>query len=305
MAALPSVTRAAVDEGVRTGTPAHRVSLLLCALCILVAGTIAAPTSAQTRLPGETADAPRPDRKTAPATASVERIRRALALHGPTQVPDLDGLDLVDERTLVDVRSPIQLAPGFTFLAGMDPFSFMDPTAGPVPLGGPTHRAMMSVMTPRAYREAQGSDVLGIATSSAFALVPYAIKGIQAIANWLFGDAADDGPEHPVLTESEETAALARLRIDDRVLDANVHQRGRTVGLSLVVSADTSSDTARALGEHFVMLVKTLASTEPNPPNLDAEIGAGNYDYIVRVSSPTRTVIALGGKATTHTRINW
>ena len=35
--------------------------------------------------------------------------------------------------------------------------------------------------------------------------------------------------------------------------------------LSLVVPADTSSETARALGERFVRLVKTLSSTEPTP----------------------------------------
>jgi hypothetical protein len=72
--------------------------------------------------------------------------------------------------------------------------------------------------------------------------------------------------------------------------------------LSLVVPADTPADTARALGERFVMLVKTLALTETAP---DDEIGVGDYDYIVQVSSPTDSVIARGGKATADTKIHW
>ena len=237
----------------------------------------------------------------------MERIRRALALRRRTELPGGDSLDIVDRAALVDVRSTVHLAQGFTVLAGMDPFSFMDPTAGPVPMGGPTHRAMMSIMTPRQHGEARGSDVLGIATASAFSLAPYAVKGIRAIADWLFGDDDDGGPEYPVLTQSEETLARISLEADDRVLDVDILQRGRTVGLSLVVPADTSSETARALGERFVRLVKTLSSTEPTPtpPLEDDQIGAGDYDYIVRISTPTETVIALGGKATTHTKINW
>ena len=50
------------------------------------------------------------------------------------------------------------------------------------------------------------------------------------------------------------------------------------------------------------MLVKTLALTETAP---DDEIGVGDYDYIVQVSSPSDSVIARGGKATADTKIHW
>ena len=161
----------------------------------------------------------------------------------------------------------------------------------------------MNIMTARGMTEAVSSDVRGIATVSAFSLaLPYAIKAIGALGSWLFGHDDDDAPTHPILTESEETHALAGVAADRQVLDARIHQLGRTVALSLVVPADTPPHTARALGERFVMLVKALASTEPDP---DGEIGAGDYDYIVRISSPTERVIAVGGKATTDTRINW
>ena len=51
-----------------------------------------------------------------------------------------------------------------------------------------------------------------------------------------------------------------------------------------------------------MLLVKTFSSAEPDPEH---EVGAGDYDYIVRVNSPTEDVIALGGKTTTDMRINW
>ena len=230
---------------------------------------------------------------------SLERIRRALALQRPTELSGLDGLDIVDDGALVDRRPAIQLFHDVYVVGGIDLFGVIDATTGPVPMGGPTHRAMMSVITPRAFNEARTSDVLGIATASVFALVPYAIT---KIAGWLFGDDGDDLPVHPILTESEDTRARAAVTADSHVLEARILQRGLTVALSLVVRADTPPDTARALGARFVRLVKTFASAEPDPEH---DVGAGDYDYIVRVSSPTASVIALGGKATSDTTINW
>ena len=300
MAALPGVTRASAGNE----PPRHRFSYrLLCARVIVTASALSGPISAETPPPVETIEAPRQNASTAaaPSAASLERIRRALALEGQTTPRGLDRLNIVDDVPLVDARRAIQLVPKLAILGGVDLFSFMDVTTGPVPMGGPTHRAMMSVMTPREMTEATSSDVLGIATASALSLVPYAITAVGAIADWLFGD-DDDAPEHPILTEREETLALDSVRADSHVLDAGIHQRGRTVALSLIVPADTPPDTARALGERFVVLVKTFASTEPDPND---EVGAGAYDYLVRVSSPTETVIAQGGKATSHTKINW
>ena len=303
MAALPGVTRA--DGSLGGGARPHVTwPRPLCVLCLLLAIGIPWPASAQTRSRDDTtAGMPHgPGEEVGPSAVSLQRIQRALALRRTTEHPSFDGLDVVDEVRRRDWRPILQLMPGLTFVGGADPFSFLDATTGPVPMGGPTHRAMMHVMTPRELREATSTDVLGIATASAFSLVPYVVKGIGAIAKWLFGDDDDGAPDHPVLTLSEEALALAGAKADDLVLDADVVQRGRTVGLSLVVPADTPPDTARVLGTRFLTQVKRLASTEPDP---DSQIGAGDYDYIVRVSSPTETVIALGGKATSHTTISW
>jgi len=294
MPLLPGVTRAsAADE------PRRR----LCAVVILIAIAVSWPISAQTQPPDETIEAPRQQPSpAAPSAMSLERIRRALALQRPTELPGLDRLDIVDDGALVDRRPAIQLFRDLYVVGGIDLFGVIDATTGPVPLGGPTHRAMMSVITPRAFNEARATDVLGIASASAFALVPYAVDAITKIASWLFGDDGDDLPAHPILTESEDTRARAGVTADSHVLEARIRQRGRTIALSLVVRADTPPDTARALGARFVRLVKTFASAEPDPGH---DVGAGDYDYIVRVSSPTASVIALGGKATSDTTINW
>ena len=64
---------------------------------------------------------------------------------------------------------------------------------------------MMRFMTSRDMNEAVSSDVLGIASVSAFSLgLPYAIKAIGAIGGWLFGRDDDDAPGQPIRTESED-----------------------------------------------------------------------------------------------------
>ena len=106
--------------------------------------------------------------------------------------------------------------------------------------------------------------------------------------------AATTRPLTRSLTEGEETRARAGVTADRRVLEADIHQRGQTVALTLVVRADTTPDTTRALGARFVRLVKTMASTEPDPEDdRGVAVGVGDYDYIVRVSSPTDGVIAV------------
>ena len=221
---------------------------------------------------------------------SLERIRLALKSERRLALPDSEDLRLWDRRP------SFELSDGLDFVWGVDLFG----GAGePVRYGAPTHQEMMRVTTPRWFTEGRPSDMLGMGTASAFALLPHAIK---TIAGWLSGHDGDNGPEHPILTPSEETLALAHARADGHVLDATIRQRGRTIDLWLVVRPTTPLNTARALGERLLVLVKAFSSVEPDP---DHEIGAGDYDYIVKVSSPTDTVIALGGKATTDTTLTW
>jgi hypothetical protein len=86
------------------------------------------------------------------------------------------------------------------------------------------------------------------------------------------------------------------------VLDAGIDQRGRTVALSLTVTAETPPGAARALGDDFVRLVKTIAATEPTPGD---DLGPGDFDYVVHISTPTNALVARGGKSTSARAMNW
>ena len=299
MAVLPGVTRAAVGGGSGL-TCASRPRWPRLVFPVLCASAMAAPTLAQPRPPGETTVLERreSDPVTAPSPASLQRIRSALAVAPQDVVPDGATLGFSERLWGVDQRPTIELLPDLAFVGGVDLFGDPARDNGPVPMGGPTHRDMLSSMTPRDLREAGSADVLGIATASAFALVPQAIK---AVAGWFSGDDTDL-PAHPILTQGEKARALATTRAGGLVLDAAMQQRGRTVALSLIVPPDMPPDTAHLLGERFVRLVKTLATSEPDP---EGDIGPGDYDYIVSIHSPAHAMIARGGKATADTQIHW
>ena len=59
---------------------------------------------------------------------------------------------------------------------------------------------------------------------------------------------------------------------------------------------------ARALGDDFVRLVKTIAATEPTPGD---DLGPGDFDYVVHISTPTNALVARGGKSTSARAMNW
>jgi len=295
MAGPPGVTRAARHFGpVRLGQPPR---VLLAALLAVV---LSAPISAQTDSQSRDPDAPaQPNAATAPSAASLDRIKRGLAIERTVTLPEAPGWGLDEELRLVTRAPSLELFDGLAIVGGIDYFWGGDELSGPVPMGGPSHSAMMNAVTPREFQQAASSDTLGMTTASAFAVVPAAIK---KIASWFTGGDDDEGPEHPILSADEESLALASVRAGSQVIDADIEQRGRTVALSLVVPDGTSPGTARALGTRFVLLVKTFSSAEPDP---DDEVGAGGYDYVVRVSSPAESPIASGGKKTSDTSINW
>ena len=255
-------------------------------------GALSAHTAAQDRPPADTIETSRPGPVTAsvPSVVSLERIRLALKSEPRLALPDSEDLRSWDRRPSFELSDDLDVVWGADLFGG---------AGGPVQYGAPTHQEMMRVRTPRWFTEGRPSDALGMASASAFALVPHAIK---TIAGWLSGQDGDNGPEHPILTPSEEILALAYARTGGHVLDATIRQRGRTIDLWLVVRPTTSLTTARALGERLLVLVKAFSAVEPDP---DDKIGAGEYDYIVKVSSPTDTVIALGAKATTDTTLTW
>ena len=95
--------------------------------------------------------------------------------------------------------------------------------------------------------------------------------------------------------------AIQTIKQEPLVLDAAIAQRGNRFSLALVVNRTTNQQRARELGESFVRMLKTFSDDE----NPGQDIGPGKYDYIITVTYPDETVVAVGGKATISTRISW
>ncbi|MEE2638303.1 MAG: hypothetical protein VYE68_13860 [Acidobacteriota bacterium] len=208
-------------------------------------------------------------------------------------------IGFADDRWIVAPRPRFELAPDVGFTGGVNLFD--DPTrgSGPVPKGGPTHQAMLDHMIPREVDQMVSTDVLGITTASAFALVPQAIKGLAGLFSR--DKAPPRGPRF--LTPTQRAQALENIRAELPVRQADLEQRGRTVTLDLLVDATISPDTARTLGEQFLHTIKRLAVGE-TPPEESEQPGPGNFDYVVRVRSDSG-LVAHGGKTTDDSRIRW
>ena len=85
------------------------------------------------------------------------------------------------------------------------------------------------------------------------------------------------------------------------VMDAAISQDGRNLSLVLVVNAAASEEYAKEVGDNFVRLVKTFGPEEAP----SGEVGAGIYDYLIGVYTPSEKRIALGAKVSFATRITW
>ena len=249
---------------------------------------MAAPAGAQT----QSSDEPSPTDNAVGALspASLARIRAALEAErsGRTVFGD------PDDGWIVPPRPPVELAPGLGFIEGLGLFRDLTRGREPAPMGGPGHWAMMDQMQPREVTEVGQTDVLGIATASAFAAgLPYAVR---KIAGWFsrFGSGSRSAPPaQPVLTSAQKAAVLEDMRANTGVVDATLRQHGRTVALSLLVPAETGRRAAREVGERFVRLVGRRAAAGPDA-----------FDYVVSVRSPD-AVIAHGGKPTSEPLVRW
>jgi hypothetical protein len=90
----------------------------------------------------------------------------------------------VNQRPVADLLS------GLTVIGGGAPLDGAGRANGPVPFGSPAHLDMLNHAIPREITEAVNSDALGIATSSAFVMVPYLV---ETLSRWLRRDNATTG----------------------------------------------------------------------------------------------------------------
>ena len=97
-------------------------------------------------------------------SASLERIRQALAVEQTPLGPGLAELDFRDPTLFLNDGRGRRDLPGFQLVTGIDVWSATSP-GGSIPLGGPTHRSMLDMMIPDDVREVASSDVLGVCSS--------------------------------------------------------------------------------------------------------------------------------------------
>ena len=260
-----------------------------CATAVAVL-LMTAPAAAQTPASDEAS----PDESAVGALSpeSLARIRAALQADRRAEGSARTVFSDPDVGWIIPPRPPVELAPGLGFIEGLGLFDDLTRGSETALLGGPSHRDMMNQMQPREVTEVAMADGMAIGTVSAVAVgLPYVLR---KVAGWLSGPGSGAAPPaQPVLTSTQEAAALEDMRANIGVIDANLRQRGRTVALSLVVSADTEPQAARAIGERFVRLVGRRSAAGPDA-----------FDYVVSVRSPD-AVIARGGKPTTDALVRW
>lgn len=127
---------------------------------------------------------------TAPTVVSLDRIERALAT-GPGITLSTADIDWTERTTPAPRRPGIELFDGFEVAGGVS--GRWAPAGTPI-TAAVTHREMLNVMTPRSFVEGRPSDVLGVATAAAFALLPE----VARLVGDLFDGAGDDaGGEEP------------------------------------------------------------------------------------------------------------
>ena len=103
------------------------------------------------------------------------------------------------------------------------------------------------------------------------------------------------------LTASVKSSAISSIMGYPEVMDAAITQRGDQLSLVLIVFSGTSSQRAKALGDNFVRVVKSL-SPDASPGR---DIGKGIYDYVIGVYYPNEKSVAQGAKSRTSSRISW
>ena len=109
-------------------------------------------------------------------------------------------------------------------------------------------------------------------------------------------------PSRPsALTASFKSSAISSIMGYPEVMDAAITQRGDQLSLVLIVFSGTSSQRAKALGDNFVRVVKSL-SPDASPGR---DIGKGIYDYVIGVYYPNEKRVAQGAKSRTSSRISW
>lgn len=134
--------------------------------------------------------------------------------------------------------------------------------------------------------------------------------GILALAAVACSGGSDSGTPVPpsgstgplILTQTAKDMAITTIKGFPAVLDATVSQDAADLSLEVVVEWGTSETYAKNMGDNFARMIKTFG---PEAAPTGSEIGAGDFNYLVRVFCGTDTDIALGAKDRNSPNIDW
>ena len=125
------------------------------------------------------------------------------------------------------------------------------------------------------------------------------VWSVGVILALLLTVACNGGP--PTLSESAKDLAIDEIMGYPQVLGAAIGQDGTSLTLAVVVAFGSAESAAKDVGDDFVRVVKSFGP-ESAPAK---EIGKGEFDYLVTVVYPDKTVIVRGAKVSNSARITW
>ena len=126
--------------------------------------------------------------------------------------------------------------------------------------------------------------------------------GILAFTAIACGSDNSEAKAVDTVRESVKDIVMRSFMTNPAVSEMSITQDGNDMALVMVVDCSTSFDSAKSMGDRFVRLLKRWS------PDLDpstAEIGTGDYNYLVGVSCDNGTTIAKGSKTTDSATIAW
>ena len=101
--------------------------------------------------------------------------------------------------------------------------------------------------------------------------------------------------------EDVKSLVINSIKGYDRILDASIYQKGKQVMVILIVDYGTSEQYARRMGGNLVRMLKSF-SPDTSPNN---RIGPGIYEYHVKVTMPSQTMLVEGVKLNIAHNLKW
>lgn len=129
-----------------------------------------------------------------------------------------------------------------------------------------------------------------------------AIAAIACSSNDASTGSGTEAKAVDTVRESVKDIVMKSFMTNRSISELSITQDGNDMSLVMVVDCSTSLESAKIMGDRFVRLLKQF-STDLDPST--AEIGTGDYNYVVGVSCENGNSIAMGSKTSDSAQIAW